>query len=103
MAPARFTGPRAAAVAVAILATSVLGKKLRKPRAAKEKLPGMTNKDWIAESTRLKTANTQRWAREVAQRQRQLMAQLQAEDHAAVEEEEEEEEEALDDPPTPAA
>ncbi|CAM0946287.1 unnamed protein product [Alopecurus aequalis] len=100
MAPARFTGPRAAAVVVAIPATSALGKKPRKTRAPKEKPPGMTNKDWIAESTRLKTANIQRRAREAAQRQRQLMAQLAAEDQATVEEEEEE---ALDEPPTPAA
>ncbi|CAM0949036.1 unnamed protein product [Alopecurus aequalis] len=103
MAPARFAGPRAAAVAVAIPATSVLGKKPRKPRAPKERPPGMTNKDWIAESSRLKTANVQRRAREAAQRQRQLMAQLQAKEHAAVEEEEEAEAEALDEPPTPAA
>ncbi|CAM0944832.1 unnamed protein product [Alopecurus aequalis] len=102
MAPARFIGPRAAAVAVAIPATSALGKKPRKPRAPKEKPPGMTNKDWIAELTRLKTANIQRRAREAAQRQRQLIAQLAAEDQAAVEEEEGEEE-ALDEPPTPAA
>ncbi|CAM0870852.1 unnamed protein product [Alopecurus aequalis] len=103
MAPARFTGPRAAAAAVvaapATSATPMLGKKPRKP---KEKPPGMSNKEWIAEMTRLKTANMQRRAREAAQRQ--LAAQLAADEGQAVaEEEEEEEEEWLDEPLTPAA
>ncbi|CAM0951151.1 unnamed protein product [Alopecurus aequalis] len=108
MAPARFTGPRAAAAAVvaapATSATPMLGKKPRKPGAPKEKPPGMSNKEWIAEMTRLKTTNMQRRAREAAQRQRQLVAQLAADEGQAVaEEEEEEQEESLDEPLTPAA
>ena len=46
----------------------MLGKKPRKPRAPKDKPPGMSNKEWIAEMTRLKTANIQRRAWEAAQR-----------------------------------
>ncbi|CAM0879688.1 unnamed protein product [Alopecurus aequalis] len=78
----------------------MLGKK---PRAPKEKPPGMSNKEWIAEMTRLKMANMQRRAREAAQWQRQLAAQLAADEGQAVAEEEEEEEESLDEPLTPAA
>ncbi|CAM0885299.1 unnamed protein product [Alopecurus aequalis] len=107
MAPARFAGPRAAAATVvaapATSATPMVGKKSRKPRAPKEKPPGMSNKEWITEMTRLKTANMQRRAREAAQRQRQLAAQLAADEGQAVAEEKEEEEESLDEPLTPAA
>ncbi|CAM0958615.1 unnamed protein product [Alopecurus aequalis] len=105
MAPARFTVPRATAADIAIPATSELGKKPRKPRAPKERPPGMSNRDWIIESARLKKANIQRREREAAQRQRQLMAQMMAEEQAAEEEEDDEPEEepAQGEPPTPAA
>ena len=94
MAPARFTGPRAIAVAVpASSATSMIGKKPRKPRAPKEKPPGMSNAKWVAEKARLERDNLQRRTREKAQRQRELAAQLAEAEGQAVGEEAEEGEE----------
>ena len=102
MAPARFTGPRAvAASSSSMVGASMIGKKPRKPRAPKEKPPGMSNAAWIAEEARLKQENLQRRTREKAQRQRELSAHLAAEAEAQAVDEEEEVEE-LEEPPTPA-
>ena len=79
---------------VTVPASSELGKRPRKPRAPKERPPGMSNRDWIVQSTRLRKENAQRRSRESAQRQRELMAKMMAEEQAVAEEEEAEEEEA---------
>lgn len=65
-----------------MVGASMIGKKPRKPRAPKEKPPGMSNAAWIAEEARLKQENLQRRTREKAQRQRELSAHLAAEAEA---------------------
>ena len=84
MAPARFTGPRAVAVP-ALSATSMIGKKARKPRAPKEKPPGMRNANWVAEKAHLERDNLQRRTREKAQRERKLAHLAEAEAQAVSE------------------
>ena len=81
MAPARFTGPRAAvlpASALSIVSAPTIGKKPRKPKAPKEKPPGMTAAAWIAEEARKKHENLQRQTREKTQQARQQAALAEA-------------------------